>query len=78
MPWFGAVLSDIGDDQSIERDLSTFSAHVLALQSFLRAAARGVLVLLDEVAVGTDPTEGAALAQAVLEALADARRHRRS
>ncbi len=71
VPWFGAVLSDIGDDQSIERDLSTFSAHVLALQSFLRVAARGVLVLLDEVAVGTDPTEGAALAQAVLEALAD-------
>ena len=71
VPWFDAVLSDIGDDQSIERDLSTFSAHVLALQSFLQAAARGVLVLLDEVAVGTDPAEGAALAQAVLEALAD-------
>jgi DNA mismatch repair protein MutS2 len=71
VPWFSAVLSDIGDDQSIERDLSTFSAHVLALQSFLQAAARGVLVLLDEVAVGTDPAEGAALAQAVLEALAD-------
>ena len=72
VPWLGTVLSDIGDDQSIERDLSTFSAHVLALQSFLRTAARGVLVLLDEVAVGTDPAEGAALAQAVLEALADA------
>ncbi|HEX9100886.1 MAG TPA: Smr/MutS family protein, partial [Polyangia bacterium] len=71
VPWLGAVLSDIGDDQSIERDLSTFSAHVLALQSFLQAAGRGVLVLLDEVAVGTDPAEGAALAQAVLEALAD-------
>ncbi len=71
VPWFSAVLSDIGDDQSIERDLSTFSAHVLALQSFLQAAARGVLVLLDEVAVGTDPAEGAALAQAVLEALGD-------
>jgi DNA mismatch repair protein MutS2 len=71
VPWLAAVLSDIGDDQSIERDLSTFSAHVLALQSFLSAAGRGVLVLLDEVAVGTDPAEGAALAQAVLEALAE-------
>jgi DNA mismatch repair protein MutS2 len=70
VPWFGEVASDIGDDQSIERDLSTFSAHVLALQSFLAAAQRGVLVLLDEIAVGTDPAEGAALAQAVLEALA--------
>ncbi|MGZ3440506.1 MAG: endonuclease MutS2, partial [Polyangia bacterium] len=72
VPWFGTVLSDIGDDQSIERDLSTFSAHVLALRSFLQSAERGVLVLLDEVAVGTDPAEGAALAQAVLEALATA------
>ena len=71
VPWFSAVLSDIGDDQSIERDLSTFSAHVLALHAFLEQSERGVLVLLDEVAVGTDPTEGAALAQAVLEALAD-------
>jgi DNA mismatch repair protein MutS2 len=71
VPWFSTVLSDIGDDQSIERDLSTFSAHVLALRAFLASAERGVLVLLDEVAVGTDPTEGAALAQAVLESLAD-------
>jgi DNA mismatch repair protein MutS2 len=70
VPWFATVLSDIGDDQSLERDLSTFSAHVLALLSFLRAAQPGVLLLLDEVAVGTDPDEGAALAQAVLEALA--------
>jgi DNA mismatch repair protein MutS2 len=71
LPWLDAVLSDIGDDQSIERDLSTFSAHVLALKSFLQGAHRGMLVLLDEVAVGTDPAEGAALAQAVLEALAE-------
>lgn len=71
VPWFSTVLSDIGDDQSIERDLSTFSAHILALTSFLAGAARGTLVLLDEVAAGTDPAEGAALAQAILEALAD-------
>jgi DNA mismatch repair protein MutS2 len=70
LPWLDAVVSDIGDDQSIERDLSTFSAHVLALKAFLASAHRGMLVLLDEVAVGTDPAEGAALAQAVLEALA--------
>ncbi|MDB4971485.1 MAG: Recombination inhibitory protein MutS2 [Myxococcales bacterium] len=71
VPWFSTVLSDIGDDQSIERDLSTFSAHVLALEAFLASSTRGTLVLLDEVAAGTDPSEGAALAQAVLEALAD-------
>jgi DNA mismatch repair protein MutS2 len=71
VPWFSTALSDIGDDQSIERDLSTFSAHVLALHAFLDGARPGVLLLLDEVAVGTDPAEGAALAQAVLEALAD-------
>jgi DNA mismatch repair protein MutS2 len=71
VPWFTTVLSDIGDDQSIERDLSTFSAHVLALHTFLDDSGPDVLVLLDEVCGGTDPTEGAALAQAVLEALAD-------
>jgi len=70
MPWFSSVLSDVGDDQSLERNLSTFSAHVLHLCDFLAAARPGVLVLLDEVAVGTDPEQGAALAQSVLEELA--------
>lgn len=71
VPWLEAVLSDVGDDQSLERNLSTFSAHVLKLREFLQAARPGVLVLLDEVAVGTAPDQGAALAQAVLEGLAD-------
>jgi DNA mismatch repair protein MutS2 len=69
VPTFEAVLTDVGDDQSLERNLSTFSAHVMHLREFLAAASPSVLVLLDEVAVGTDPDQGAALAQAVLEAL---------
>ena len=71
LPIFDPVLTDIGDDQSLERNLSTFSAHVENLKRFLALASPSALVLLDEVAVGTDPAEGAALAQAVLEALAD-------
>jgi len=69
VPLFDAVLTDVGDDQSLERNLSTFSAHVMHLGEFLAAASPSLLVLLDEVAVGTDPDQGAALAQAVLEAL---------
>jgi DNA mismatch repair protein MutS2 len=71
IPPFSQVLTDVGDDQSLERNLSTFSAHVLHLRDFLAEAKPGVLVLLDEVAVGTDPEQGAALAQAVLESLAE-------
>lgn len=68
--WFDAVLADIGDEQSLVRSLSTFSAHVQHLSRILDRAAPHVLALLDEVAAGTDPEEGAALAAAVLEALA--------
>lgn len=67
--WFSDVLSDIGDDQSIARSLSTFSAHVTNLAHCLTVAAPGVLLLLDEIAGGTDPDEGAALAVALLDAL---------
>jgi DNA mismatch repair protein MutS2 len=70
VPFFAGVLTDVGDDQSLERNLSTFSAHVMHLREFVASARAGLLVLLDEVAVGTDPEQGAALAQAVLEALA--------
>ncbi len=71
LPWFDKVLSDVGDDQSLEKNLSTFSAHVLNLCEFLRQADPHTLILLDEIAVGTDPEQGAALAQAVLEGLVE-------
>lgn len=67
--WFDYVLADVGDEQSLVRSLSTFSAHVENLAHILAQAGPRVLVLLDEVAAGTDPEEGAALAAAVLEAL---------
>ena len=67
--WFGTVLADIGDEQSIARSLSTFSAHVQRLCLLLEQASGDALILLDELASGTDPEEGAALAAAVLEAL---------
>jgi len=70
--FFDPVLADIGDAQSVAGGLSTFSAHVSALNVAIAASRPGALVLLDEVAVGTDPAQGAALAHAVLEAIVDA------
>src|SRR5262245_52846351 len=69
---FDAVHAHIGDEQDLAEHLSTFSAHVANLARVAREAGPRSLVVLDEVGVGTDPGEGAALAQAVLEALADA------
>jgi DNA mismatch repair protein MutS2 len=66
-----AVLADIGDHQDLRESLSTFSAAMTGLASILRTAGPDTLVCLDEVGVGTDPSEGAAIAQATLEALAD-------
>ncbi len=71
IPLADRVLADIGDEQDIRESLSTFSAHMGNLAAIVRAASRESLVVLDEIGVGTDPGEGAALAQAVLEALAD-------
>ncbi|MBA3457525.1 MAG: Smr/MutS family protein [Deltaproteobacteria bacterium] len=70
MGWFHDVRTDIGDAQSLENDLSTFSGHLVNLRELLTTAGSGSLVLIDEIAVGTEPEQGAALAQAVLEALA--------
>jgi DNA mismatch repair protein MutS2 len=68
--WFAQIVTDIGDAQNLEKDLSTFSGHMVNLRELLAHAAPGMLVLIDEIAVGTDPDQGAALAQSVLEALA--------
>ena len=70
VPWYDTVSTDIGDAQSLEQDLSTFSAHLLNLNEFLADAGGDSLLLIDEIAVGTEPEQGAALAEAVLEALA--------
>jgi DNA mismatch repair protein MutS2 len=67
LPLFDQVLVDIGDEQSIAADLSTFSAHMLNLKSILATATRDSLVLVDEMGTGTAPEEGAALAVALLE-----------
>jgi DNA mismatch repair protein MutS2 len=63
------VLTDMGDDQSLSKNLSTFSAHVKNLASILEETRRGALILLDELCGGTDPREGEALAAGVLDSL---------
>ena len=77
LPWCSQVLADIGDEQSLQQNLSTFSGHIRRIARILEAlpgsgAAGGAsLVLLDEVGAGTDPLEGSALATALLKHLAD-------
>ena len=71
MAVFSGIYADIGDQQSIESSLSTFSAHLLNMTEILHNAGPRALVLLDEVATSTDPHEGASLAQAILEQLVD-------
>ncbi|XP_073038736.1 uncharacterized protein [Primulina eburnea] len=71
LPWFDFVLADIGDRQSLEQSLSTFSGHISRICKILEVASEKTLVLLDEIGSGTDPSEGVALSASILQYLKD-------
>ena len=68
---FDHIYADIGDDQSIEAALSTFSSHIVKIKTMLDNATCDSLVLIDEIGAATDPEQGSALAQAILEQFAE-------
>ncbi|XWS12662.1 hypothetical protein CRYUN_Cryun37aG0109400 [Craigia yunnanensis] len=69
LPWFDLVLADIGDSQSLEQSLSTFSGHISRICEILEVASEESLVLVDEIGCGTDPSEGVALSTSILQYL---------
>ncbi|OMO65175.1 hypothetical protein COLO4_31493 [Corchorus olitorius] len=69
VPWFDLVLADIGDSQSLEQSLSTFSGHISRICEILEVASKESLVLIDEIGSGTDPSEGVALSTSILQYL---------
>lgn len=69
MPVFDGIWIDVGDEQSLQQSLSTFSAHLARILDILRRARKGTLVLLDELGAGTDPDEGAAIGRAIIDHL---------
>ncbi|KAL5985217.1 hypothetical protein ACLOJK_036455 [Asimina triloba] len=71
LPWFSHVLADIGDHQSLEHNLSTFSGHISRICKIMEVATADSLVLIDEIGNGTDPAEGVALSISILQHLAD-------
>ncbi|KAL0442775.1 UNVERIFIED_CONTAM: Endonuclease MutS2 [Sesamum latifolium] len=71
VPWFDLVLADIGDHQSLEQSLSTFSGHISRICKILKVASERSLVLLDEIGSGTDPSEGVALSASIMQYLKD-------
>lgn len=74
-PVYGGVFVDIGDEQSVENDLSTFSSHISRLAGIVDQAGESSLVLIDEIGTGTDPAEGSALGASILEGITAARAH---
>nr|XP_043624435.1 endonuclease MutS2 [Erigeron canadensis] len=71
LPWFDLILADIGDSQSLEQSLSTFSGHLTRICKMLEVTSKQSLILIDEIGSGTDPSEGVALSTSILKYLKD-------